>query len=392
MAFPIFSSRRLRATPFTPRLEASGLSAYTVYNHMLLPACFVGLADDYRHLKTAVQIWDVSAQRQIEIKGRDARTLAVLMSTRDLRHAVPKKGYYTAITNQQGGMLNDPIALCIAPDRFWFSIADADLLLWASGLATGLGLEVDISELDIYPLAVQGPRSESLMVKLFGAGVTELGFFAFDYFDWKSETLMIARSGWSKQGGFEIYVSDQNLALPLWDALMEAGQEFDVRAGCPNLIERIEGGLLSYGNDMTTADTPLECGLGRFCNLDSGHEFIGKSALLAQRDQGLQRKLMGLHIEGAPLTTPLTSPLPCYTQGGYAQGGYAQGGYAQGGYAQNAQGASCGFVTSAIFSPDFSRNLAIAMLNIDHAFDGCLLDIGFGSDRRAAQVKNLPFQ
>ena len=365
--FPIFASRRVRQTPFTERVETSALSGYTVYNHMLLPATFTSLEDDYAHLKEFVQIWDVAAERQVEIKGPDAHKLAMMMSARDLRLAVPGKCYYAPLTDANGGMLNDPIALCLAPDRFWFSIADSDVLYWALGLAEGLGLDVEVSEPDVSPLAIQGPLADQLMAAVFGDEVCQLKFFNFGYFDWRGHSLLIARSGWSKQGGFEIYLHDTALGLQLWDDIWQAGEPFSLRAGCPNLIERIEGGLLSYGNDMTRADTPLECGLDRYCSLDSDVEFIGKSALLQQRDRGITRSLAGLRIEGEPIR-PVADTTPC-----------------------RLDDKSCGYVTSAVFSPDFDSNLAIAMLSEQISRDGQEIEAYLDGQWRKAVCTTLPF-
>lgn len=365
--FPIFASRRIRQTPFTERVEASGLSGYTVYNHMLLPTAFTSLEEDYAHLKEYVQIWDVSVERQVEVSGPDAHKLAVMMSARDLRGVVPGKCYYAPLTDSNGGMLNDPIALCLAPDRFWFSIADSDVLYWALGLAEGMGLNVEVSEPDVSPLAIQGPLANQLMDAVFGPEVSQLKFFNFGHFEWRGHSLLIARSGWSKQGGFEIYLHDTALGLRLWDDIWQAGEPFSLRAGCPNLIERIEGGLLSYGNDMTRADTPLECGLERYCSLDSEAEFIGKAALLRQRDAGITRSLAGLKISGEPIR-PVADTVPC-----------------------RLGDTSCGYITSAVFSPDFDSNLAIAMLSQEISRDGQKIEAYVDGQWREAVCTPLPF-
>lgn len=368
MSFSVFPSRRLRRTPYTRRVEANGVGGYSIYNHMLLPAVFSSLEEDYRHLKTHVQLWDVSCERQVEIVGRDARKLAVLMSARDLRDARPGRCYYAPITDGNGGMINDPVVLCLADDRFWLSLADSDALLWVAGLAHGLGLDVRVFEPDVSPLAVQGPKADDLMAAVFGDEVRALKLFDFKAFAFQERRLNIARSGWSKQGGFEIYLDDSRCGEALWDALWDAGKPFGVRAGCPNLIERIEGGLLSYGNDMTRADTPLECGLEKFCNLDAGHAFVGRDALLRQRDAGLTKKLIGVKIGGAPVA-PLTATAPCLKDG---------------------QGV--GVVTSAAWSPDLAANIGFAMLTADAADIGATVHVTTETDGgRAATVCALPF-
>ena len=356
--FSVFPSRRLRQTPYTKRVEAQGLGGYTVYNHMLLPSVFASLEDDYHHLKAHVQLWDVAAERQVEIVGRDARKLASLISTRDLRRARPGRCYYAPVCDGNGGILNDPVALCLADDRFWFSISDSDMLLWAAGLAQGLNLNVRLFEPDISPLAVQGPKAEELTARVFGNGVRALKFFDFAAFPFQGRMLNIARSGWSKQGGFEIYLDDKRLGHALWDALWEAGEDLNVRAGCPNLIERLESGLLSYGNDMTRADTPLECGLDKFCGLDSDAAFIGKEALLRQRAAGVQKKLMRVRLNGDNITPP-AAVLACHSDGRHI-----------------------GCITSAAWSPDLSANIGFAMLATEAAAVGTTIKVADG-DRTA---------
>jgi dimethylsulfoniopropionate demethylase len=262
----ISPSRRLRRTPFSEGVEAAGVTAYTVYNHMLLPTVFRSLQEDYHHLKNAVQVWDVACERQVEVRGPDAARLVQMLTPRDLRGMLPGQCYYVPMVDETGGMLNDPVAVKLSEDRWWISIADSDLLLWVKAMANGYRLDVLIDEPDVSPLAVQGPKADALMERVFGESVTQVRFFRFGHFDFQGRDLVIARSGYSKQGGFEIYVEGADIGMPLWNALMEAGRDLDVRAGCPNAIERIEGGLLSYGNDMTRENTPHECGLGRFCN------------------------------------------------------------------------------------------------------------------------------
>ena len=259
----ISPSRRLRRTPFSDGVEAAGVKAYTVYNHMLLPTVFRSIVEDYHHLKSAVQIWDVSVERQVELRGPDAARLMQMLTPRDLRGMHAGQCYYVPIVDETGGMLNDPVALKLAEDRWWISIADSDLLLWVKGIANGYRLDVLVDEPDVSPLAVQGPRADELMARVFGDAVKDIKFFRYGWFDFQGRSIVVARSGYSKQGGFEIYVEGSDIGMPLWNALMEAGKDLDVYAGCPNLIERIEGGLLSYGNDMNDDNTPHECGLGK---------------------------------------------------------------------------------------------------------------------------------
>lgn len=335
-------SSRIRRTPVSDRVETSGVKAYTVYNHTLLPTMFRSLEEDYHHLKSAVQVWDVGCERQIEVFGPDAERLLQMLTPRDLSNLSDDQCVYVPMVDTSGGMLNDPVAVRLAPDRYWISIADSDLMLWVKGFAAGVGLDVTVEEPEVYPLGVQGPMADDLMAAVFGDAVRDIRFFRYRRLNFAGHELVVARSGFSKQGGFEIYMEGHDVGLPLWDALMEAGAPMDVGPGCPNLIERIEGGLLSYGADMTRANTPFECGLGRFCHLDRVVGSIGYDRLAEQAAKGPDRMIRSLSIDGDPVP-PCQAPWPIIV-------GTER----------------VGRVTSAAWSPDFGTNVAIGML--DRAF------------------------
>lgn len=366
MSLPLLSpSRRLRRTPFSEGVEAAGVKAYTVYNHMLLPTVFASVEEDYHHLKAAVQVWDVACERQVEIRGPDAGRLVQMLTPRDLRGMLPGQCYYVPIVDETGGMLNDPVAVKLAEDRWWISIADSDLLYWVKGLAYGYRLDVLVDEPDVSPLAVQGPQADALMARVFGDAVTRLRFFRFGHFDFQGRDMVIARSGYSKQGGFEIYVEGGDIGMPLWNALMEAGRDLDVRAGCPNLIERVESGLLSYGNDMTDDNTPHECGLGRFCNTQSAIGCIGRDALLRVAQEGPVRQIRAIEIDGPRVGIcdrhwPVTDSV----------------------------GRVVGRVSSAAWSPDFNTNVAIGMVRMTHWEAGTELQVAAPDGLRAARVRD----
>lgn len=347
----ISPSRRLRRTPFSDGVEAQGVRAYTVYNRMLLPTVFESLEADYHHLKRHVQVWDVACERQVELRGPDAGRLMQMLTPRDLRGMTAGQCYYVPIVDETGGMLNDPVAVKLAEDRWWISIADSDLLLWVKGVACGYRLDVLVDEPDVSPLAVQGPKAEDLMARVFGEGVRDVRFFRYGIFDFKGRDMVIARSGYSKQGGFEIYVEGSDIGMPLWEALFAAGEDLQVRAGCPNAIERIESGLLSYGNDMTDDNTPHECGLGRFCNTHTAIGCIGRDALLRVAKEGPVQQVRPLAIEGDALPG-CDRPWPVY-----------------------AGGCRIGQVTSAAWSPDFAVNVSIAMLRITHWDPGTVVEV-----------------
>jgi dimethylsulfoniopropionate demethylase len=348
-------------------VEAAGLQSYTVYNHMLLPTNFRGVEEDYFHLRRAVQVWDVACERQVELAGPDAARLAQMLTVRDLRSFAVGRCGYAPIVDDDGLLINDPIVLRIAEDRFWFSVADSDVLLWVGGIARSLGLNVSVSEPDVWPLAIQGPLAEDVAAIVFGEAIRAIKFFRFAELEFGGHRLVVARTGWSAQGGFEIYVDDPEVGGALYDALMIAGAPHDIGPGCPNHIERIEAGLLSYGNDVTRADTALEAGLDKYCALDAPIDAIGLDALRRQREFGIRRKVCGLMIHG-DRTPALRDPWPT---------------------AVGLQPA--GFVTSAVWSPRLHSNVALAMVDSPHHAIGTALSVNTPDGERTATVVEVPF-
>jgi dimethylsulfoniopropionate demethylase len=330
---------------------------------MLLPTVFRSVEEDYRHLKDAVQVWDVSVERQVELRGPDAARLMQMLTPRDLRGMLPGQCFYVPIVDETGGMLNDPVAVKLAEDRWWISIADSDLLFWVKGIAYGYRLDVLVDEPDISPLAVQGPKAEDLMAAVFGDAVRDVKFFRFGMFEFMGRDMVVARSGYSKQGGFEVYLDGTDLGMPLWNALMEAGKDMDVYAGCPNLIERIEGGLLSYGNDMTRENTPHECGLGRFCNTQTAIGCVGRDALLRVAQEGPVRQIRAIEIDADAL--PGCDRL----------------------WPLMAGDKIIGRVSSAAMSPDFKTGVAIGMVRMTHWDEGTRLQVDTPAGRLDATVK-----
>lgn len=368
MNSPLLSiSRRTRQTPFTNRVRESGVKAYSVYNHMLLPTMFDSVEADYRHLKDHVQLWDVACERQVEVRGPDAARLLQMLTPRELGKMQVGQCYYTPMVDETGGMLNDPLTLKLAPDRYWISVADSDLLYWVKGLAYGLRLEVDVDEPDVSPLAIQGPKSDDLAARVFGEAVRDIRFFRFARLPFEGRELIVARSGYSKQGGFEIYVDDPDLGEPLWDALFSAGEDLNLRAGGPNLIERIEAGLLSYGNDMTRENTPHECGLGNFCQTQSAIGCVGRDALLRVAAEGPIRQIRSLSIAGDAVP-PCTGP-----------------------WTVVADGEKVGRVTSAAWSPDFATNVAIGMIRMTHWNPGTEVEVETPDGVRPAAIRDSSF-
>ena len=309
---------------------------------MLLPAAFGSLEESCDHLKKNVQIWDVAAERQVEILGKDAAKLVQLMTCRDLSKSKVGRCYYCPLIDENGNLVNDPVILKLAEDRWWISIADSDVIFFAKGLASGNKFDVKIFEPIVDILAVQGPKSFDLMEKVFGEKIKELKFFGFDYFTFNGAKHLIARSGWSKQGGFEIYVENTDSGLKLYDHLFEIGKEFNVRPGCPNLIERIESGLLSYGNDFDNNDNPFQCGFDKYVDLETDINFLGKDKLKKIKEKGIDRKLMGVQIDLTKIL--LTSSLVI----------------------KNNEENIIGELRSACYSPHFKKVIGIAMMKKPH--------------------------
>ena len=365
--FLIAKSRRLRSTPYTSRIEEQGVTAYTIYNHMLLPAAFGSIEESYHHLKEHVQIWDVAAERQVEISGKDSAKLVQLMTCRDLSKSKDGRCYYCPIIDDNAGLINDPVVLRINENKWWISIADTDVILFAKGLAIGNKFDVEIIEPKVDIMAVQGPKSFKLMEKVFGEQITKLKFFGFDYFEFGGAKHLIAQSGWSKQGGYEVYVQNTEAGLKLYDHLFEIGKEFNVKPGCPNLIERIESGLLSHGNDMDNGDNPYECGFDKYVNLDSDVSFLGKEKLKKIRKDGIKRKLMGVHIEIDKIN--LTKSLNI----------------------KDNKGNFIGDLRSACYSPHFKKVIGIAMINEPYCKASATGLLEIEGNSLAVKVCDLPF-
>ncbi len=365
--YSIAKSRRIRSTPYTSRIEKQGVTSYTTYNHMLLPAAFGSLEESYHHLKEHVQVWDVAGERQVEISGKDSAKLIQLMTCRDLSKSKVGRCYYCPIIDDKAGLINDPVILKLAEDRWWISIADSDVILFAKGLAIGKKLDVKIFEPSVDILAVQGPKSFNLMEKIFGKKIIEMKFFGFDYFEFDGAKHLIARSGWSKQGGYEIYVENTKSGLSLYDELFEVGKNFNVKAGCPNLIERIESALLSYGNDMDNDDNPLECGLDKYVNLDSEVNFLGKEKLKEVRNKGIIRKLMGVKIDAKEINVSKSIELI------------------------NEKNLKIGELRSGTYSPHFKKVIGIAMLNKPYFEVSQTFKISVNGSVFEGKVCDLPF-
>ena len=363
-------SRRIRRTPFTASVEKYGVTGFSVVNHTLLPKSFQNsIEDDYLHLQKHAQIWDVGCQRQVEIRGKDALKLIELMTPRSISALQPGKCLYIPLTDENGGVINDPILIKIGADHYYLSVADSDVLLWARGLAIGFGLNVRIREPDVWPLAVQGPKAADVLAKVFGERIYSIKKFNFDYFSLDGSSQLIAKTGYSRIGGFEIYLSRPELGSSLWETILEAGRSENIRPGSPNIIDRVEAGLLSYGNEMTVENTPLECNMDKFLDINKEADYIGKKVLQRQIRYGIKRRIRGVIYKGPKLPT-ISRPLQVFDID---------------------KRTIVGSLTSGAFSPHFKSNIGVGMVKYGYWDNNKKILVNIADQEfREGLIKDLP--
>ncbi|MEL6792411.1 MAG: glycine cleavage T C-terminal barrel domain-containing protein [Pseudomonadota bacterium] len=361
----ISPSPRVRPSPYFDETVEDGVAAFTSYNHMLMPVSYGDPEAEYDRLINGVSMWDVSVERQVELQGPDAGRLAQRLCARDLSNMPVNMGWYVAICDERGTLINDPILLKLAEDRYWLSIADSDVKLWARAVAAAERMNVGVSEPDVSPLAIQGPKSDDVCAALFGDWVRDLKYFEVREAVLDDIPLMVARSGWSKQGGFELYLMDGALGPALWRRVKEAGQPWGIGPGSPNQSERVESGLLSYGTDTDDETNPYEVRMGRFVDLDA--DFIGAEALRRIKAEGAKRKQVGLLLDD----------------------GEARPGIVKWAGARNGN-RTVGHMTTNAWSPRLGRNIGIGLVARDVEV-GEKLQITIGGEIVEAEVCKLPF-
>jgi aminomethyltransferase len=359
---------QIRKSPYFEATLRWGARRFSVYNHMYIPRDFGDPVRNYWNLVNDAILCDVAVERQVEITGPDAATFAQLLSPRDLSRMQVGQCKYLLLTNAEGGILNDPILLRLGRTHFWFSLADSDVLLWAQGVAVNAGLDVTIREPDVSPLQLQGPKSGRVMRALFGDGIADLRYFRFRELDIDGIPLVVSRTGWSGELGYELYLRDGTRGSELWERIMAAGTPHGLAPGHTSSIRRIEGAMLSYHADMDIDTNPFELGLERLIDLDMDADFIGKEALRRIGAEGVSRKQVGLRIEGNPLPGPNTSFWPL-----------------------RKDGETIGKVTSAVHSPRLKNNIALAMTAAEHAALGTELQVRTPTETLAAKVVEKPF-
>ncbi len=369
MTFDIAIGANIRKSPYFDATLRAGVRSFSVYNHMYIPGHFGDPDAEYRRLTEGVAMWDVAAQRQVELAGPDAERLAQYLTPRNLAGTRVGQGRYVPICDHDGMLINDPVLLKLADDRFWLSVADSDIHLWAQAIARERGWDVRVFEPDVSPLAVQGPRAAAVVAALFGDWVTELRYF------WFRETLLgdiplvLARSGWSKQGGYELYLTDGARGGDLWDRVAEAGAPFGIGPGAPNDSERVESGLVSYGSDMRRqvipAD-PFEMGLGGLVDLAGGHDFVGRAALAERAARPPARRRTGLWIDGTPEAAG--HPVPLLQAG-----------------------LEVGVMSEMVFSPRLGCSIGIGLVQAGLGDDAKGLSVALPQGPVGARLAPLPF-
>lgn len=366
MAFQISIGARVRKSPFFDATVADGVAAFSVYNHMYMPTSYGDPLAEYHRLIEGVSMWDVAVERQVELEGPDAETLARILTPRNLDGWKKGQGLYVPICRHDGTIINDPVLLPVADDRFWLSIADSDIVLWAQAVASERGLNVIVREPDVSPLAVQGPKAVEVVSSLFGDWIRDLRYFGFREAELNGIPLVVARSGWSKQGGYELYLLDGSRGMELWNQVKEAGQPYGIGPGCPNYIERIESGLISYGADTDECTTPYELGLGRWIDCEQDVDFIGKEALASEILRNPVRRITGYRMEGSPPPVPHKCKV-------------------------TRNGAPAGFVSASCISPRVGGAIGIGLIS-NEATDGETLSCHTPEGEVAVTPVALPFR
>ena len=359
---------RVRRSPYFEATQRAGCRQYTVYNHMFLPTCYDDLEAEYWKLLRDVTVWDVSVERQVEITGPDAFTFTNMLTPRDLGKCQVGQGKYVIITAADGGIINDPVLLRLGEDHFWLAVADSDVLLWAKGVALNSGLDVKIDEPDVSPMQIQGPKSRQVVAELFGDAVLDLVYYDLLETELDGIPVVVTRTGWTGEVGYEIYLRDGSRGAELWDRVLEAGRALDIAPTGPSDIRRIEAGILNYGIDITLDTNPFEVGLDWQVNLDQEADFIGRSALERIAVEGSRRRLVGVEIDGEPLDLNMTR------------------------WSAHLNGTKVGYVTSAVYSPRLEKNIGYVMLPVEHGELGTQLTVTVADcDERQAIVVPKPF-
>jgi aminomethyltransferase len=358
---------RLRRSPFYQAEQRYGPKGYTVYNHTLFPIRYDDLEAEYWHLLKHVTLWDVAVERQVEITGPDAFRFTNMLTPRDLSKCAVGQGKYVLITAPDGGIVNDPVLMRLGENHFWLALADSDVLLYAIGLAAFLDMNVRLTEPDVSPLQIQGPKSKDVVRALLGDEVLGLKYYWFVETDLDGIPVIVTRTGWTGEVGFEIYLRDGSRGADLWERIMAAGLPFDIRPTGPSDIRRVEAGILNYGADMTLENNPYQVGLERLVDLDKSQDFMGRDALRRIRQAGVSRKLVGVEITG--------DRLPFNDQRWTVRDGDGP----------------VGHISSALYSPRLEKNIGYAWVPTDRSHAGTKFLVETPLGEAPALVVSVPF-
>jgi aminomethyltransferase len=335
---------QVRKSPYFDATVRWGAKGFSVYNHMYIPRDFGDPVQNFWNLVNDAILCDVAVERQVEITGPDAAQFVQLLTPRNLSECAVGQCKYVLITDENGGVLNDPVLLRLAENHFWLSLADSDILMWAKGVAVNSGLDVNLGEPDVSPLQLQGPKSGEIAKAIFGERIDGLKYYWLEEFELNGIPLIISRTGWSSELGYEIYLRDGSRGNELWDHIMEVGKPMGLVPGHTSTIRRIEGGMLSYQADMDYTVNPFELGLGRLVDLEMNADFIGKKALKKIKSDGIKRTQVGIEISCTPLKHPNTSYWPIMVGS-----------------------EEVGYITSAVYSPRLDKNIALAMMDVKYS-------------------------
>jgi glycine cleavage system aminomethyltransferase T len=355
---------RVRKSPYFDATLRCGARAFTIYNHMYMPTMYTSPVEEYWNLVDGVTLWDVSCQRQIEITGPDALRFVQLLTPRNLSKCKAGQCLYILITDQEGGIINDAVLLVLGLQHFWLSPGDGDILLWALGVAVNSQMDVTIAEPDVSPLQLQGPKSPQVARALFGNRILDLKYYWLQETELDGIPLVVSRTGWSGELGYELYLRDSRQGDLLWERVMSAGESHGIRPIAPNMIRSVEGALLSHGSDITLEDNPYVLGLGRLVDLDKEGGFIGRRALARVKAEGVRRRLVGIELQCAPLSKFNEEPWPV-----------------------SLGGKVIGRVTRCVHSPRLNRNIGFANVPFEQSEPGTsLIVLTPGGDEKAIVV------
>ena len=369
VSFQKFSfGTQVRKSPFSDAALRWGARGFSVYNHMYIPRDFGDPVQNFWNLVNEAILCDVAVERQVEITGKDAARFTQYLSCRDLSSCAVGQCKYVLLTDQDGGVINDPILLKLAEDHFWLSIADSDVLLWAKGVAAASDMQVTVREPDVSPLQLQGPRSRDILRAAFGDAPADLKYYRFMEVDWNGVPLIISRTGWSSELGYEVFLRDGAYGDDLWEYLMQVGGPMGLHPGHTSSIRRIEAAMLSYHADMTLANNPFELGMDRLVDLDMDADFVSKSALQKIACEGVKQRQVGLTFDGAPIPGSNDDFWPI-----------------------KVAGQAVGYVTSAVYSPRLEQNIALALVKASYAEIGTQISLETGFGIRAGVITPKPF-